>query len=158
MALYQWGGFAQLLLQPLLLGFLQLRAGRGIIEQLGVQNQTEDSAHLRRQKKDEMVVCLYRYTCSTACEFQIVNQWRIILLQLLTHGSSHGCSEHVSRALEWSGCNGLNYLFMWVDICTVLWMHMGLGPHKPWAEVMLSVRRFLRGQKKPVAWIKHYHH
>lgn len=54
MALYRCGGgSAQLLLQPHLLGLLQLRAGRGIIEQLGVQNQAEDSPHLRQQEKEE---------------------------------------------------------------------------------------------------------
>lgn len=53
-SLYRWGGgSAQLLLQPRLLGLLQLRAGRGVIEKLGVQNQAEDSTHLRQQKKEE---------------------------------------------------------------------------------------------------------
>lgn len=42
------GGSAQLLLQPDLLGLLQLRACRGVIEQLGVQYQAEDSTHLRQ--------------------------------------------------------------------------------------------------------------
>lgn len=58
MAFYRWGGgSAQLLLQPRLLGLLQLRAGRGVIEQLGVQNQAEDSTHLRQQEEEEAERC-----------------------------------------------------------------------------------------------------
>lgn len=43
------GGSAQLLLQPSLLGLLQLRAGRGVVEELRVQDQAQDSAHLQQQ-------------------------------------------------------------------------------------------------------------
>lgn len=50
------GGSAQLLLQPRLLGLLELSAGRGVIEQLGVQNQAEDSTHLREQENEETKV------------------------------------------------------------------------------------------------------
>lgn len=57
-AFYRGGSSAQLLLQPRLLGLLQLGAGQGIEEELRVENQAEDSAHLREQHTHFLARCV----------------------------------------------------------------------------------------------------